>query len=141
MRLQVDTDQLNELVSTADAILLTKDGEDTILKLLEIQNQVEEAIKQAKANIEKKALEIDPNFMSVQGDRIKVAYRAYGTRYMIDESHLKDLPENLYKKVIKVYPDTKAIDDLANKTGMLPIGIVEPSRPKQIIIGIKKGVK
>ena len=138
MKISVDTDQLQILVGSAGEIVINKEGEETLLKLLEIQNQVDEAMKQAKANIERQALQVDKNFMSVQGDRIKVAYRAYGSRYAIDQSHLSDIPETLYKKVTRFSPDTKAIDKYANETGKLPVGIITPDRVKQIIIGIKK---
>ena len=137
MKVTIDLDKVGKLVKEADKILLDKAGEQTILGLLKVREKIDEAVKQAKKNIEDSALKMDKNFSSVQGDKIKVAYRAYGARYKIDESRLKDLPESLYKKTIRYYPEAKAIDDWANENG-LPLGIEEPVRVKQIVISVKK---
>jgi len=138
MKISLDTDQVKDLSQKADQIVFSPEAEDTLLKLLDLQEQLEVAIKDAKTKIEKSALEMDKNFMSVQGDKVKVSYRAFGSRYSLDESHLKDLPENLYTKSVKYYPNSKEIDKLANETGMLPQGILEPQRLKQIVIQRKK---
>lgn len=138
MKLSIDTDNLQTLAKKADQIVFTPEGEETLIKLLELEGKVKEAISLAKQTIEASAKKLDENFTSVQGDKVKVSYRSYGTRYIIDEAFIKDLPKELYRISVKHYPNSKEISKLATETGKLPQGIVEPDRQKQITISIKK---
>src|SRR3990167_227196 len=92
----IDIDQLEELKVQADQIFLTAAGEKVLVKLLEIQTQVETAIEEAKKKLETAALKVNPNFSSIQADKIKVYYRAYGAKYYIDEAQINLAPKELY---------------------------------------------
>ena len=137
MKITVDLDHLNTLIKDADQILLSADGEKAIIQLLELKELVVKAEKAAKLAIEVAALKLDMNFTSVESDKIKISYRAYGPRYKIDESHIDKLPTTLYKKVVKFSPLPKAIDDHSDEHG-LPLGVIENEREKQISIKEKK---
>ena len=93
--MNIDIENLNKLTSEADKIFVSAEGEETLVKLLEIQMQVEHAIDTAKQILEKKALEINPNFSSIQADKVKVYYRSYGSRYKINEEELEKIPSLL----------------------------------------------
>ena len=138
--MNIDIDQLSELVATADGIFLSARAEKTLLKLLEIQKQVEDAIIEAKKKLEETALKINPNLQSIQADKVKVWYRAYGSRYLIDESNLQNVPLEMYetKVVTKYSVKAKEVEKFANEKGNLPLGIREVERQKQLVFGLKK---
>lgn len=137
----IDTDQLNELVVKADEIFLTPQGEKVLIKLLEIQDQVEKAIDEAKVKLEAAALKANPNFSSIQADKIKVYYRAYGARFYIDEAQINLAPKELYTAEPKItYKiDTKAVEKWVDQHGGMPTGIKEVERTKSITFSLKNG--
>lgn len=139
MKITVDTDQVAGLKKEGDKILISQDGESVILKLFELQDLIEGAIKDVKSQIEKSALELDPNFVSIQGDEIKVAYRSFGVRYKIDPQYVSQLPKELYETRVSYGANVKAIDAYVDEKGALPLGIETPERPKKISITTKKG--
>lgn len=135
----INIEKLPQLIEKADTMLITAEGEEILVQLLEIQQQVEDAIDEAKAKIEAKALELDPNFASIQGDRVKVYYRAYGSKYIIEPDRIADVPKELYNTKVKYEADSKAIDAYINEhEGKVPLGVVEKEREKQLSITLKK---
>ena len=139
MKITVDTDQVAGLKKEGDKILISSEGEAVILKLFELQSLIDGAIKEVKAQLEVSALKMDPNFVSIQGDEIKVAYRSFGVRYKIDPQYVKQLPKELYVERTSWGPNVKAIDAYVDEKGSLPLGIDAPERPKKISITTKKG--
>lgn len=135
----INIEKLPQLIEKADSIFISSDGEDILIQLLDLQQQIEDAIDEAKAKIEAKALELDPNFASIQGDRVKVYYRAYGSKYIIEPDRIADVPKELYNTKIKYEADSKAIDAFINEhEGKVPLGIIEKDREKQLSITLKK---
>lgn len=134
---QIDIEKLKELNREADKIFLTPQGEDVLVQLLEIRDQVEQAINEAEAKLEETALKIDPNFTSIQADRVKVFYRAYGLKYKVDESRVDSIPKELYKTVTKYSPDSKAIEKWTEEHKGLPEGIIETERTKSLKFSLK----
>lgn len=128
----IEIEKIKTLVDDAGKIFISPDGENILVELLHIQQQVEDAIAMAKLELEKKALALDPNFTSIQGDRVKVYYRAYGSKYSLDESRIAELPETLYKSTVKYTAEADAIDKLLEETGKLPLGIIKNNRPRQL---------
>jgi hypothetical protein len=134
MLIKIDTDQLPVLAEEGGKLVFDVKAEDAIVKLLELEALVAQAKEAVKQRIEAEALKHNPNFTSVQGDRVKVGYRAYGGKYTIDEARIGELPEELYKTRVVYTPDTKAVDAWAQEKGALPLGIVTRPRAKQISI-------
>jgi len=135
--MEIKLENLSQLVADSKNIIFSADAEDTLVNLLNIQKQVEDAINQAKKNIEEAALKLNPNFSSVQGDKVKVFYRSYGSKYKIDESLVDQIPAELYSVKKSYSANTKAIETFAETNKGLPIGIIEPDRPKTISISLK----
>lgn len=81
----VDLDDLGKLVHDGENIVLNPEAEEALLKLLALQQRVNDAVEAAKVRIESKALEYNPNFTSVRADRLKVGYQAFGGKYAVDE--------------------------------------------------------
>lgn len=138
---QIDIEKVQELTAKADEIFISPAGEQVLVDLLTIQGQVEAAIDEAKAKLEAAALKVNPNFSSIQADKIKVYYRAFGAKYYIDEAHINDAPKEFYTVESKVtYKiDTKALEKHIDATGQMPAGIIEVDRKKSISFTLKKG--
>lgn len=141
MIVTIDLDQIKEWVAGADKIVLTPDAEASIMKLLEMSQTVEKAIDEAKAKIQEAALALNPDFKSVHSDNLSVAYRAYGSRFSVDETYLNTVPKELYKTKVTVSPIPEEVVKYADAhEGKLPMGIIEKERTKQLIITAKKGI-
>jgi len=137
--IKLDLGNLEALVAEADTIFLKPKAEAVLLKLLEAQAKVEDAIDRAKQKLEAAALAVNPNFKSIRGDKTKVFYRQYGERYKVDEAQITQVPPELYesqvKTTYKVIPEAVETWTQANK-GM-PIGIIEVDRKKSLTFALK----
>jgi hypothetical protein len=136
--MNIDIEKLKSLTKKADDIFLTPAGEDVLEQLLDIQDQVDRAVEDAKAKVEAAGLKLDPNFSSIQGDKIKITYRAYGPRYYVDEKMVDQLDPELYKISKRYSVNTKAVDEWTETHKGMPAGIKEVERSKKIHIGRKK---
>ena len=138
---QIDIEKVQELTAKADEIFISPAGEQVLVDLLTIQGQVEAAIDEAKAKLEAAALKVNPNFSSIQADKIKVYYRAFGAKYYVYEARINDAPKEFYTVESKVtYKiDTKALEKHIDATGQMPAGIIEVDRKKSISFTLKKG--
>ena len=135
--MKIDIDQLDKLVIEADKIFLTPEGEKVLVKLLEIRQQVEDAIDAAKKKLEETGLKIDPNFSSIQADKVKVYFRAFGARYKVDPSLVDKLPKELYEVSTKYNAVAEEVEKYANEHKGLPLGIIEAERDKTISFSLK----
>lgn len=133
----IDIEKLDKLKSEAGKIFLEPEGEEVLVQLLEIQKQVEQAIDEAEAKLEETALKIDPNFSSIQADRIKVYYRAYGYKYKLDETKIAEMPKELYTTSVKYSADSKAIEKWTEEHKGLPVGVIETERTKSLKFSLK----
>lgn len=136
--MQIDIEKLNDLTTKADGIFLGPDGEEALVQLLEIQTQVENAIVEAKQKLEAKAMELDPNFSSIQGDRIKVSYRFYGSKYYLEDDKIDQVPGELYKTTTRYSIDAKALGEYLKEKPGLPVGIKEVERKKSLTFSLKE---
>ena len=138
MKVTIDLDKVEELVVKADEIFLSPGGEKNLLKLLDIQEKIDGAIKIAKMSLAAKAEEISPDFKSIQGEQIKVYYRTYGSRYSLDPAMIDEIPKELYKLHTRYAVNSKAVEEFEKQHGALPVGIREPERNKSITFARKK---
>lgn len=135
--MNIEIEKLAQLTAEADKIFLNPEGEEVLVKLLEIQKQVELAIDTAKQKLEQKALELNPNFSSIQADKIKVFYRSYGAKYRVDENNLDKLQSNFYK-IRKAYDVISSeVEKWVDEHKGLPLGINEVERPKSLSFSLK----
>lgn len=135
--MNIEIEKLQQLVTDSDKIFLSSEGEEVLVQILNIQKQVEHALETAKQMLEKKALEINPNFSSIQADKVKVYYRSYGARYRIDENYLDKVPSRLYKTSIRYDVIAEEVEKFADEKGGLPMGINEVERPKSLSFSLK----
>lgn len=135
--ISVDLNELGLLVDNGKDIILTPKAEDGLIKLLELKEMVDNAMSTAKKMIEEAALNFNPNFSSVQSDKVKIGYRFFGGKYAVQDGFDgRSLPAELVEVETKiVYKlNTKAVDKFAKTHGSLPLGIVVIPRNKQITI-------
>lgn len=142
--MNIDTSVLaRNLKEEAGKIYISPDGENVLVDLLELQEQVEQAIKLVKDVLVVEGSAVNPNFTSIQGDRVKVYYRSYGQRFYIDEAHVELAPVELYTKELKTtYKiDSGAVEKWIDEKGVMPAGINEVDRPKTLSISLKKNAQ
>lgn len=139
MIVKIDTDHLGQLVEKSDGIFLSADGEQALLSLLELQETIDVAVKEAKTKLADAAIKISPDFKSINGDHVKVYYREYGSRYYLDQSQIDDIPQNLYKVTTHYSIDIKAVEDFEREHNGLPVGIKIAKRQKSIVFTRKRG--
>jgi len=135
--MNIDIEKLNDLVKDSDKIFLKAGGEEVLIEILEIQKQVDEAVRKAELILEEKALELNPNFSSIQSDRIKVFYRNYGEKYRIDDNYLDTLSANFYKVTKRYTVDAKEVEKWTSENKGLPLGIKEVGRKKSLSFSLK----
>ena len=138
---KIDIEKLDKLVKDSDQIFLSSDGEKVLVKLLKIEQQVKDAIDEAKAKLEAAALKVNPNFSSIQADKVKVFYREYGAKYYVDESQANMIPEGLVTSKVSYSVDSKAVEKYADEHKGLPVGIKEVERKKSLSFSLKNGQK
>jgi hypothetical protein len=139
MIITVDTDKLNDLILNADKIFMSPEGDQTLVDLITLQNLVEKAKDEAEKTLEASALKLDPNFKSIQSDKVKVFYRAFGARFYLDETRISEVPVTLYTQETKYKVDPKAVESWIDEHKGLPLGINEVERTKKLTFSMRKG--
>lgn len=133
MIVKVNSGELLRLEKDGEGIMFDPKAEDAIARLLEIKNEVDGAVEYLKSEIERQALEFNPNFTGLKGSKIKINYSAAGSRYK-DTGEIKFHREKFWTKKTVWSLNAKAIEDYKAKYRKLPKGIAEVSRKKTIRI-------
>lgn len=133
MIVKVNAGEILKLEKNGEGIIFDSKAEDAIVRLLEIQKEVDGAIEYLKSEIERQALEFNPNFTGLKGEKIKINYSASGARYK-DIGGVKFHREKFWSKKTVWSLDSKAIDEYKAKNYKLPKGIQEVNRKKTIRI-------
>lgn len=132
--LTVDLGEVHRLAETGGKLVFDPRAEAAIVTLLEMQEAIELALTKVKEAIAESGKQYNPNFTSVQGDRVKAGYRYYGGKYGIDSSLVDTLSPEFYNAHVSYKPNTKAIDKFAEEKGALPLGINKAERSKQLTL-------
>lgn len=132
MKITIDSDEISEICRKGSGFALTPDAEKSLVRLLDIQEQISEFVEKVKDTIRDNALELDPNFSGLKGDEIKIEYHETGSRYAIER------PEVVPKEFITTKTTTtlnlKAVERWELENGSLPDGIERLERPRKVII-------
>lgn len=133
--LSLDTKKLDLIVKDGDKFLVSKEGEEALLKFLEIKRKVEEADKKLKELL-KQRMDTE-KITKVEGEKVKIIKRFFGARYKVVEPEL--VRRTGFGKVKEyVSPDIKAIEEYFEAEGELPEGIAENERQEQVFISEAK---
>lgn len=139
----------NELViriNSVDVIKAREDGKDimvnpeaegAIIRLLAIQSEVDKAVELLKSEIECQALQFNPNFSAIKGNRLKINYSASGAKYKEDGT-AKNHSSKFWKKKVTWSLNSKAIDEYRARRYRLPSGIIELPRRKTIRLSVSE---
>ncbi len=137
MKVTVDLTKLEVYQEDAENIVVDQKAEESIVKLYELRDKIDAAIKTAKEKIKVAALAYNKDFKSITSNKLRIMHRAYGARYSIDQSHIDKLPKELYSTTVRHSPKAAEIDRYAEDKG-LPLGIIENKREPQLQITVKK---
>ena len=135
MIVKVNAGEILKLEKNGESIIFDSKAENAIVRLLEIQKEVNGAIEYLKSEIERQALEFNPNFTGLKGSKIKINYSASGAKYKdVSEGELKSHRKAFWSKKIVWSLNSKAIDEYRAKFYKMPRGIAEAHRKKTIRI-------
>lgn len=129
----LDSDQIAELCKTSEGFALDQSAEESLVKLLDIQDQINKFVEEVKTKIAENASKVEPDFTSISGDRVKLEYRSFGAEFEMENEDLVDTMFKNYKPP-KAEIDTKAVKEYLKLTGNLPLGIKQRERKKTLII-------
>lgn len=116
-----------ELAENGKGLALTRDAEESLIKLLDLKDFIDNLVENVKSQIAERAKEKYPDFKGVQGNRIKAVYRAYGDKYQSDNPEFQ-------KEIVQVRTDGKKIEQYIEENGVLPDGVVEKVRTEKLVI-------
>ena len=136
--INTDPKTLLEKSEVASKVAISKEGVDALVQILEWQKQIEETLDTLKLLIPLYADEFMPGFLGVidKSKRLSVIYRAYGSKYMIEDQQLAQ--GFLQEKVTWEVNTDKVEEYKFNHGGELPDGIKERERSKKLSIELKK---
>jgi len=135
IKMKIQIEQVEQLVAKGDKIFFGSIGEKELIKLLDMQQKIEQAIGQVKIKLEEQAKRI-PNFKSIQGDRVKVYYRNFGAKYYWDKQ--TKIPDYLLKISKKYYINTEELEKYIKEKGVIPKGVSQSQENKKIVISYKR---
>ena len=133
LTVSINPETLVKVSEDSREIVINPNAEKALLKLLAIQREVNGAVEAVKSEIERRALDFNPNFRVIKGERIKVTYSASGAKYKATGEALRHAPKYWTRKVTWSL-NTKALDEHLAKRGNLPNGISPVERKKTIRI-------
>lgn len=139
INLKLDTKKLDLIVKDGDRFIISKEGEEALVKFLEIKKKIEEAEEKLKELI-KKRMDAE-KITKVEGENVKIIKRFYGARYKVVDPEL--VKQTGFGKVKEyVSPDVEKIEIYLEEMGELPEGIEKKEREEQIVINlIEENVK
>lgn len=132
MKITFDTDEIKKACIDAQTFALNADAEKSIVRLLDIQEQLGEFIEQVKQGIVERAQEVDPNFTSITGDKIKVEYRETGAKYGLIDNETVD--GRFVTLTERMAVNTDAVEQYWQEYEVLPAGVTRKERKKTLII-------
>lgn len=133
IKVVVDPVEIVKIQQNAKDIMVNPEVEDSIVRLLEIKREVDGAVEALKSEIERQALEFNPNFTAIKGEKIKINYSASGAKYA-DDGTAKNHRGKFWTKKITWSLNSKAIDEYMANRYIMPKGIKRVERRKTIRI-------
>lgn len=136
-QLVINYENIELLVAGAKAVTMNPRGEELLMKLLELQAKVDEAVKQCKSVLQVAIQEVDPDLTSISSDNLKVMYRVYGAKYGLNEMLIDQLDPKFYTAKTVYSPNSVEIEKEIKINGNLPNGIIINDRQKTVSISLK----
>ena len=115
-KIMIDPKYPMELAKEGGKLVLKKEAEEYLVKLLELQELVEQAINQAKQTIQETGEAIDPSFKGVVGEKVKAIYRPYGSKYSYRLNDI-EVAKPFLKEKTYYSVDSKLVDKYVKEVG------------------------
>lgn len=133
-KLTIELEDVVRLSADGKTFVFNPTAEDSIQKLLALQERVELALAEVKTTIAEQGVAISPAFSGVRGDKVVASYRHYGQAYKLGD--VSKIEPAFYVKSVSFRPNSTAIEDHFKKTGSLPTGVVVNERDK--VVSLKR---
>jgi hypothetical protein len=133
MIVKINSAEILKLEKDGENIIFNPKAEEALVKLLEMQRELDGAVEYLKGEIERQALEFNPNFTGLKGEKIKINYSASGAKFR-DTGEITYHRNKFWSKKTVWSLDSKAIEEYKAKNRKLPKGIAEIHRRKTIRI-------
>ena len=128
----IDKNQIAVFKEEAGKLVLKKEAENELVKLLDTLDLLNDTLTQVKQQIIESGTKVSPDFKGVVGEKIKAIARQYGAKYKVS----KDTAES--KTFVRTYTQTSVdgsgIDTFKKEKGRLPKGIEEVEREVKLEI-------
>jgi len=129
----IDPKEIKILAKEGEKFIFKPKAEEQLLKLLKLQDDINNAVEEVKVKIAEAGKAINPNFKGVLGESVKCVYRKYGSKYSYDKNLWERLlPFLTEKKYYSVEADK--VDVYVKEAGELPQGIIETEREGKLSI-------
>lgn len=134
----LDSDQIAKLCQTAEGFALDAQAEDSLCKLLDIQDRINKFVDEVKSKIVESATKLDSDFTSLSGDRLKLEYRASGAEFDLEDH--ATVEEMFITRTERMGVNAEAVRGFVAEHGYLPAGVIVRKRKKTLVIK-RKGEK
>lgn len=136
----IDMEHVMQLAEDGKDLVFNPNAEAAILQLLELQNTIDSLINMVKNGITIQALDYNPAFTSVTGDKIKATYSAAGAKYGVNFNEVKHPRAPFFNRKVTYSLDTKLVEKFEMKhKGRLPVGVYKRDRNKNLTFRLKAG--
>lgn len=134
--IKVNPEDIKILATEGEKFIFKPKAEEQLIKLLELQKLVNDAVEEVKNKIAEAGQSVNPNFKGVIGDRVRCIYRAYGGKYKYDFAKRGDCLPFLKEKTTYTV-DADKVENYIKEVGELPMGILEADRDNKLSISLK----
>lgn len=131
-KITLDSDQIAKLCQTAEGFALDAQAEDSLCKLLDIQDQINKFVDEVKNKIVENATKLDSDFTSLSGDRLKLEYRASGAEFDLEDH--ATVEEMFITRTERMGVNAEAVRGFVAEHGYLPAGVIVRKRKKTLVI-------
>jgi hypothetical protein len=132
----IKPDEIKILAQEGESFLFKPQAEEQLIKLLELQELINQTVEDVKNAIAEAGKSVNPNFKGVIGDRVRCVYRAYGGKYSYDWNK-KSILEPFLKHRDTYSVESGKVEEYLKSVGELPDGISESDRENKLSIMLK----
>ena len=131
--IKIDPKEIAILAEDSGKFLFRPNAEESLEKLLDTQEMINEAVDSVLKGIKDAGEKINPDFKGVKGEKIDLIKRQYGSRYTYKKAKVGELGQFL-KEVSYHTVDPEAVDKYLEALGELPEGVSEKVREYKITV-------
>lgn len=128
----IDKNQIAVFKEEAGKLVLKKEAENELVKLLDTIDLLNDTLDHVKEQILQGGQKISPDFKGVVGAKVKAIAREYGSKYSVTQSTKEN--EQFVNERITQTVNGSGVDQFISKHGRLPKGITELKRTKKLTI-------